>query len=225
MRIPRASRAPRARLPARLPARLLAASLIPTAAAAAGPPARSGVYGNLTLVVAGSAVRGAFFDQRGIGYGGEPMFSCIFLVRGTLDGEGEGTGGLARIVTWAPGDGRVIRGEIRFRDDGAALTLMEEPGGCGMTSGDMVHQSYEAPRGPEGEGWRDVRLVGARRAVLRRVPGNAAAPPRAPFVVRFDPVVILERRGAWVRVNYLAGERVSAGWLREADLAPSEPPR
>lgn len=189
----------------------------PISAAGAEPAARSGVYDNLIVVVAGDVVRGAFFDQRGqFEPGGSAPFSCIFLLRGTLHGE------VASVTTWAPGDAQRIRGELRFRDGGASLRLAEEPGGCGMTTGDMVRQPYEMARGTDGAGWLDVGMIAAKRSPFYREPGLLA--PRAPFVVAFDPVVILERRPGWVRARYLGGQRSVTGWLRSGDLALPDPP-
>lgn len=186
-------------------------------AAVAQPAARSGLYDTLTLAVAGSTVSGAFFDQRGVpGPGGAPPFSCLFLLRGSRVGD------IAQVATWVPGDVRSIPGELRFTTDGATLKLAGAHGGCGMTSGDMVARPYAVARGAEGADWREVGMVAAKRSVFHREPGIPA--PHAPFVVRFDPIVILDRRADWVRARYLGGAQPLTGWLRATDLAPSEPP-
>lgn len=195
---------------------LAAAGALWSAAAAADPAARSAVYGSLTLVADGKAVAGVFAEQRGMdGPGGAPQFSCLFLLRGELAGD------RARVETWFPGEAERIAGELVFRADGAALTLRADHGGCGMTTGSMVGQPYEMARDEEGSGWVGVALVTAKRATFR--PAPSAAAPRAPYLVAFDPVAILEQRDGWVRALYRGGAKPVTGWLPAGDLAIARP--
>lgn len=182
---------------------------------ASDPPA-SGRYGSLTLAVTGSEVSGVFSEGRaGNGTEAAPQFSCIFLLRGRLED------GRWRVETWYPGEA-AIAGDLSFENGQASLTLRENHGGCPMTAGDMTRQPYRAGLDNRGAGWIGVALVTARRAVFHPAPG--APPPRSPYIVSGDPVVVLERRGEWVRARYVAGTRPVTGWLRAADLAPPAPP-
>ena len=75
--------------------------------ASAEPAARSGVYGTMSLAVAGTTVSGVFSEARGEGgSGGAPQFSCIFLLRGTLVGDH------ATVETWVPGRPERVSGEL-----------------------------------------------------------------------------------------------------------------
>jgi hypothetical protein len=178
---------------------------------AASPAAISGQYAPLTLAVVGGNVSGAFSDGRGEnGPGGAPQFTCAFLFRGTLEGD------RATITSWTPGDGKRIAGELVFKGDAVTLQLQEDQPGCAMTSGDTVQMPYEVSRTMDGAGWLGVALVSARRASIRVAPGAPA--PRKPYLVAFDPVVILERAGEWTRVAYLGGATPVSGWLRATEL-------
>jgi hypothetical protein len=190
----------------------LAVATLAASPLAAAPSARSGQYDSLTLAVVDGTVTGTFFEQRGeAGPGGAPQFSCTFLLRGKLEGD------RAKIDTWTPGDKERIAGELVFKGDEAMLKLMENQDGCGMTSGDMVHEYYKATRSQEGKGWIGVGMVSAKRAAFR--PAPKARAPRKPYIVAYDPVVILECKGDWLRASYLGGDRPITGWLRRNELA------
>ncbi|KQP85360.1 hypothetical protein ASF60_21860 [Methylobacterium sp. Leaf113] len=57
----------------------------------------------------------------------------------------------------------------------------------------------------------------AERTAFRPEPGPV--PARAPYLVQLDPVAVLERRDAWVRVRYRGKKAPVIGWLPAADLA------
>ncbi|MFT8246126.1 hypothetical protein [Roseomonas sp. BN140053] len=191
----------------------LGALFAPVPAPAAGP-ARSGRYGELALVVTGDAVSGVLFAWHG-GTAAAPQFSCRFFLRGRL------RHGRGAVESWGP-DGTAIPGSLAVSDGGVALLLSDNHAGCAATAGDMTRQPFQAVRTLRGEGWIGVAAVGARRAVLR--PAPADPPPRRPAVLPGEAVAVLERRGAWVRVSRLDGERPPAGWLRAAELAPDAGP-
>ncbi|WP_043759043.1 hypothetical protein [Methylobacterium sp. XJLW] len=198
---------------------LLALTFAQGGGAAAETAPRSGRYGSLVLAVRGSSVSGVFADVCG-GINGMPSFSCIFLLRGTLSGP------RAALETWYPGEAERIAGTLTFTAEGAELRLVEDHGGCSMTTGGMVDKPYTLPREvQEGEArpenWRGVGLVTARRAALRTELGQA--PRRTPYLVADDAVVVLERREGWVRALYQGGKAPVVGWLPATDLAVEEP--
>ncbi|WP_187273715.1 hypothetical protein [Methylobacterium sp. WL8] len=190
----------------------LAALFAACGAAAAEPAARSGTYDSLTLAVSGDAVAGVFAEQRGAADAGGPQFACVFLLRGTFAGD------RAKVETWFPDEPERIPGDLAFTPDGAALTVAEDHGGCSMTTGTMVGTPYGlSRRAAAADGWIGVGLVTAERTAFRPEPGPA--PARAPYLVRLDPVAVLERRDDWVRVRYRGKKAPVIGWLPAADLA------
>ena len=147
-----------------------------------------------------------------------PQFTCRFLLRGQLEG------GRRIVETWYPGE-EPIRGNLSFEGGQASLMLRENHGGCSMASGDMTQRPYRAAPHGVGEGRIGVALVASQRAAFRSSPGLPA--PRTPYVVEGDPVAVLERRGGWMRVSYVAGRRPVTGWLPADELATAEdgPPK
>ena len=184
---------------------------------AAAPSARSGQYNALTLAVVDGAVTGTFFDARGsVGPGGAAQLSCVFLLRGRLEGD------RAKIDTWAPGGKERIAGELVFKGNDVMIKLVKDQPGCGMTGDDMVSEFYKASGTMKGIGWIGVATVSVERAAFRPAP-NAPA-PRRPYIVENDPVVILARKGEWVRVTYIGGRKPVTGWLRRDELVSGRPP-
>jgi hypothetical protein len=186
------------------------AAIVAASPISAAPLARSGQYDSLTVAVVDGAVSGTFYDARGLGPGGGPQFTCIFMLRGKLDGD------RAKIDTWAPGEKEHIAGELIFEKHGAKIKLTEDHGGCLATDGDMVHQFYKAIFEKEGTGWLGVAMVAAEQASFR--PAPRARAPRKPYVIRYDPLVILARKGNWLRVSYLFGSKPVTGWMRRKEL-------
>ena len=184
---------------------------------AAKPSGRSGQYNALTLVVADDAVTGAFSNANGpVGTGGAPQFRCVFLLRGKVEGD------RAKIDTWAPGEKEDIAGELVFKGNDVMIRLAKDQPGCGMIDANMVSEFYKASRTETGTGWIDVAIVSAEHAAFRSTP-NAPA-PRRPYVVEDDLVVILARKGEWVRASYLGGRKPVTGWLRRDELVSDHPP-
>lgn len=172
----------------------------------------SGRYGALSLVVRGGTVAGLFASERGdTGAPDAVTFSCLFLVAGRI------ANGAASVTTWYPGDPERIGGTLRFTPDGAALQLAAEPPGCGMAVGDMVREPYEERFDGGRPDWLDLGFVTAERAVLASRP-NATPPRGKPYLVRFDPVAVVEWRGGWARVEFLGGETRTTGWLRDGEI-------
>ena len=207
-------------------------ALLILAAAVAAVPARaqapaSGQYGRMTLAVAGGTVSGVFSSFRmANGTGAAPQFSCIFLLRGPLQGT------RAHVTTWFPREkpSDSIEGDLVFEHGTATLTLAENPGGCMMTGEYFERQQPGTELQPEAmpltrpqPAWAGVAMVTANRATRRSRPD--APPPPTPYVVRYDAVGVLERRGAWLRVSVPGAKTPTSGWLRADELAPETPPK
>ncbi len=168
-------------------------------------------YGPLLLTVTSKTVVGTFFDGRGEpGVSGVPAFTCIFMLSGQIEGSS------AQIVTWTPGDKALIPGELVLGNGEASITLRDNQAGCEMAGDDMVSAPWTGSFIKTNPSWIGVGMVAADRAILRPIPADSTR--QGPYLIRFDPVVILERQMEWVKVGYLAGERTMKGWLRRSEL-------
>ncbi len=190
--------------------------LLAAAVTTAGGLPRSGDYGLLKLAFSDGRVTGEFYDYRpGNGTDQAPQFSCSFALVGTWNpGTTE-----AAVQTWWPNqdtpDTRV-RGRLTMQGSVATLSLGKNPGGCEMTGDNFKEQPFSddlsAPRD-----WLEVREVRSPRAHFSGAPGG---PPRGGYVTRGDIVGVIGRKGAFVHVEYVGGNRAVTGWFGAADLAP-----
>ena len=159
----------------------------------------SGSYYGLLLAVQGDQVSGAYATSRGIGVvSGTPQFSCAFLLRGKLVNR------RADVSTWTPGEDATVPGTLTLGPSGATLQLRDNQPGCTMAVGDMVRSPKSMTRNRSGQDWIEVRMVAARRAVLRVAPRDDAR--TAPYLVDYDAVAVIAARPGWVRVRYLGHE-------------------
>ena len=126
--------------------------------------AKSGLYGNLTLGVDGTTVTGVFSDARaGKGTEDAPQFSCLFVLRGTLGSEANGS---TKVTAWTPPDVATTSGILTFDKDTAKLQLEGDPPGCSATGDEFASVAYEEPSVMEGK-WSSVRLVSVASAEVR----------------------------------------------------------
>jgi hypothetical protein len=177
--------------------------------------AKSGLYGNLTLGVAGTTVTGVFSDARvGNGTEDEPQFSCVFLLRGTLDGSA------AKVTVWSPAERATTDGTLSFEKDAVKLRLEGDPPGCAATGDEFASAAYEEPSVMDGK-WTAVRLVSAGTADVRQAPVDSGS--RKTRLSKGEVVVIYRKIGPWLEGEDLNARRAVRGWLRESDLAPSQP--
>ena len=193
---------------------LLAAAVTPPGGL---PP--SGDYGNLKLAFSDGRVTGEFYDHRsGNGTDQAPQFSCGFALVGTWKpGTTE-----AAVQTWWPNEDTPdtrVRGRLTMDGATATLSLDENPGGCEMTGDEFKEQPFSDNLSATRE-WLEVREVRSQRAHFSDVPGD---PPRRNYVTRGDIVGVIGRKGAFVHVEYVGGNRPVTGWFRAADLAPLIP--
>jgi len=177
--------------------------------------AKSGLYGNLTLGVDGGTVTGVFSDAR-IGNGTEdaPQFSCLFLLRGTLDGS------TAKVTAWSPPEKAATGGTLSFAKDTVQLRLDGDPTGCAAMGDEFASAAYEEPSVMDGK-WTAVRLVSVGSADVREAPVDSSS--RKTRLSKGEVVVIYRKIGPWVEGEDLNARRAVRGWLRESDLAPSQP--
>jgi hypothetical protein len=177
--------------------------------------AQSGLYGNLTLGVNGTTVTGVFSDARiGNGTEDEPQFSCVFLLRGTLDGN------TAKVTVWSPAEKATTEGTLSFEKDAAKLRLDGDPPGCVATGDTFASEGYEEPSVMDGK-WTAVRLVSAATADIREAPVDSSS--RKTRLSKGEVVVIYRKIGPWLEGEDLNARRAVRGWLRESDLTPSQP--
>jgi hypothetical protein len=180
--------------------------------------AKSGLYGNLTLGVDGTAVTGVFSDARpGNGTEDAPQFSCLFILRGVLAGEQDS---VVKVTVWSPPDSATTSGTLSFEKDTAKLRLASDPPGCAATGDTFAARAYEEPSVKDGK-WTSVRLVSAATAEVRQAPVSGST-ARA-RLNKGDVVVVYRRIGPWLEGEDLNAQRAVRGWLRESDLAPSQP--
>ena len=115
------------------------------ATAGAGPAcaqAKSGLYGNLALGVDGATVTGVFSDARaGKGTEEAPQFRCLFVLRGSLGSEANGT---SKVTAWSPPDAATTSGILTFEKDTVKLWLEGDPPGCSATGDEFVSVAYRS---------------------------------------------------------------------------------
>ena len=180
--------------------------------------AKSGLYGNLTLGVDGTTVSGVFSDARvGNGTDDAPQFSCLFLLRGTINGDPNGP---VKVTVWSPPDTAITGGTLTIEKDTAKLRLEGDPPGCAATGDEFVSAAYEEPSVKDGK-WTAVRLVSAPKADMRQAP--MAGSSTRTQLTKGDVVVIYRRIGPWLEGEDLNARRVVRGWLRQSDLSPDHP--
>jgi hypothetical protein len=198
--------------------------------------AKSGLYGDLTLGVDGTAVTGVFSDARaGKGTEDAPQFSCLFVLRGTA---GTGPNDAAKVTVWSPLGGVIAAqlggaqangtqtsniqtsGTLTFEKDTAKLRLEGDPPGCSATGDEFASVAYEEPSVMDGK-WTSVRLVSAASADIREAPVDGSKVRTR--LSKGDAVVIYRRIGPWLEGEDLNARRAVRGWLRESDLAADHP--
>ena len=191
---------------------------IAAGAGAACAQAKSGLYGNLTLGVDGTTVTGVFSDARaGNGTEDAPQFSCLFVLRGTLESTTDST---VKVTVWSPPDVATTSGKLSFEKDTAKLRLEGDPPGCSATGDEFVSAAYEEPSVMDGK-WTSVRLVSVASADVREAPVDGSSARTR--LTKGDVVVIYRRIGTWLEGEDLNARRAVRGWLREMDLAPDHP--
>jgi hypothetical protein len=154
---------------------------------------------------------------------GKPLFSCIFYLRGTMEGDPP-----YKIETWFPGDktrSHLIAGTlIPEQTDGTSslrIGLKTEHGGCWNVQHFADKEGAVFSLDASGK-WSAIRVISSAKAYFHSEPADAKK--RKAYVVRGNPVRILESKPGWVNAEYSAEGKTTTGWLKEPDLFSAEPP-
>ena len=190
---------------------LAVASLMGDPARAAAPAIQPGVYDELLIGYAPSTkvVTGYFSSETGAG-----RFNCIFYLTGVM------TGAAAPITTYFPATPKDrISGVIKTDASGhVGVALREEHGGCWnvqhFADKDQPSDFTLSAAHP----WIQIRVVRAKKPFFYNAPEEASR--RRGYLVLGDGVGVDEGRPGWVRVDYPNTDKMTSGWIREADLFP-----
>ena len=185
----------------------------------------SGAYGALLLGVSENGELTGYYSNSAAG----GHFSCVFYVRGKLQN------GAAEIATWFPKDKELIRGRLKFVEEegkpGVNIKLRELPGGCGSVDAELNDENGSTHLLNEPGEWQAVRVVSAAKAFFHGSPNNAAK--QKAFVVEWDAVRVFKNQNGWIEAEFenecvdreCNKSKTTGGWLKEAELFSSEPPR
>lgn len=173
----------------------------------------SGEFDALVLGVDGQThLTGFYSDGTGEDRNtGKPMFTCQFAIEGDL------ADGKYKIETYYPGDEKVIRGELKFSGEGEKtevfVKLESEHGGCANVN-PFSRDGANFLLLKRGD-WTAVAVVKAAKTYFYDSPD--AKSKRRAYLVKNDFVHIFEKRGDWINVEF-AGEKITRGWIKKADL-------
>jgi hypothetical protein len=160
---------------------------------------------------------------------GAGRFSCIFYVRGKLNAD------TARITTWFPKDREQIRGELKFVVEdgkpGVNIKLESAHGGCWNVNPEFDEAHGSTLLLDQPGDWLFIRVVSAAKAYFHSAP-DAQTKQKA-YVVLSDAVRVFKSQPGWIEAefhgecidNACARRKIKRGWLKEADLFSSEPPK
>lgn len=198
-------------------AALVATSVARTRANAADKDVVTGNYGDLMLGydATSKVVTGYFQSGTGDDGHGHPQFSCIFFLRGMLDG------GHASVETFFPATPKErISGTLTIAED-VKIGLKEEHGGCA----NVEHFADAEPASfalDHARAWTRVGVVKSAKANFYTAPDAATA--ERTYVVKGDGVGLRESRDGFVHADYLGTNgKTTSGWLRADDLYPTSP--
>ena len=173
----------------------------------------SGDYGDGMLIgfnPSTKALTGYFSSETGQG-----QFSCIFYLKGKL------TGSPAAISTYFPEtpDDKIKGQLVLTASNSFKVRLSTEPGGCWNVlhfADDSLPAEFTlVAKHP----WVSVAVVRSGRAFFFDAP--TAAVHRKSYVVKGDGVGVRTVKPGWLEVDFVAGEKVVSGWIRQADVYPS----
>lgn len=192
------------------------------------PKLRNGNYEDLTIALNAKTISG-FYESEGGDSGGEhggiPKWTCTFYFSGIHAGTKP-----SRIVArriWRDSTGRqrtdVFTGHVApvFANgqDAAIVSFPEQPPGCffgpPLVGSLAIAHVFEAP-----EKWLEIRMVSSKRA--RFYESSRALKPTRRYVTAGDIVFVYKKDNGRAYSEFRSFPRVTAGWLLESDLVPTE---
>jgi len=140
---------------------------------------------------------------------GNPKFSCIFYIQGTI------TGSQFTVDTYYPnGTGDIIKGNIQIINyKTVSIKLEEEHGGCWNVqhfADEQVKFSLEKPIA-----WSQIRFITTDKTYFYS--DKSIDKKQKSYLVKNDFVCIDKIEGDWAYCTYY-GKKITKGWIRTADL-------
>lgn len=149
------------------------------------------------------------------GYLVVPGTSCRIYLHGLPAGE------IYRLAVLTPGDAKFVGyGELHVAFDGDVPVVRLDvpvPVHC-QSATDLPQRRF---RLQETRAWTGIRLVENKRASFHDEAHESTR--RKGFVVKWDPVAIDRETPAFAHAQFLGGQSVVTGWLRQEDLFPADP--
>lgn len=176
--------------------------------AEAGPFLESGVYGELLLAKNPNTqeVTGYFSSETGGG-----QFSCVFYIAGKFSED------KMNVDTFVPDTpGKIIKGTLNLvGKKKVRIHLAEEHGGCWnvMHFADET-ETAEFTLDTKYPKWIVIKVIKDKKVHFNETPTSGA--PRKSYLVRGNPVGVLEAQGDWYRVEYVGGKKVTSGWIQKS---------
>ncbi|MBF0551947.1 MAG: hypothetical protein HQK60_15610 [Deltaproteobacteria bacterium] len=154
---------------------------------------------------------------------GQPLFSCIFYLRGSMKGAAP-----YKIQTWFPADktpDNLIAGELTPAPVEVPVSLKikldQEHGGCWNVQHFAKTGGADFPLNVPGK-WLAIRVVSARKAPFYAEADDGKK--RKAYVVRGNPIKVYKSKPGWVFAEYTAEGKTTSGWIKEIDLFSADPP-
>ncbi|MBF0526001.1 MAG: hypothetical protein HQK56_13000 [Deltaproteobacteria bacterium] len=186
----------------------------------------SGDYEGLLIGInpADGTITGYYENYTGLDQAsGQPLFSCIFYLRGSMKGAGP-----YKIETWFPDDktrANLITGRLTPAPAGGAVSLRikleQEHGGCWNVQHFAEEGGAAFSLNVPGK-WLAIRVVSAQKAHFYAEPVDGKK--RKAYVVRGNPIRIYESKPGWVHAEYTAEGKNTSGWIKEIDLFSADQP-
>lgn len=140
---------------------------------------------------------------------GNPKFSCIFYIQGTI------TGSQFPIETYYPNDtSDIIKGNMQIIDNKTAgIKLDEEHGGCWNV---QHFAEYNVKFTLEKQSaWTQIRYISIDKSYFHTEKSNNKK--QKSYVVKNDLVFIDKIDGEWALCKYY-GKIIKTGWVKTVDL-------
>ncbi|MEM5446684.1 MULTISPECIES: hypothetical protein [Paraburkholderia] len=140
--------------------------------------------------------------------------TCRFFLTGKLSSAGE-----VKLDTWYPtergkADETGASVALKKRSDGTWIaTLSGALPNCDVptiATGDFLKLDTPQP-------WRVINYVAVPKSILYSAPADSSRTKA--YLVRLDPVAVLETRSSWSRIDYLGKGGGLVRWVKSSDLS------